>query len=66
MSKKKVNSAKAKYREERRELVELLIAQFPISTKRADAIARRYGPSEERCKAAAETLLRIKSLGLGE
>jgi hypothetical protein len=65
MPKKTPKSAKAKYREERRQLVELLIAQFPISPKRADAIAKRYGPSEERCRAAAETLLRIKSLGLG-
>jgi hypothetical protein len=64
--KKKAKSATAKYREERRQLVELLVARFPtISTERADAIVRRYGPSEGRCIAAAETLQRIKALGLG-
>jgi hypothetical protein len=66
MPKKKASSAKAKYREERRQLVELLIARFPtLSTERADAIAKRYGPSKERCIAAAETLRRIKALGVG-
>lgn len=64
--KKKAKSAKAKYREERRQLADLLVEQFNISPKRADAIAKRYGPSKERCIAAAETLRRIKSLGLGD
>jgi hypothetical protein len=66
MSKKKAKSAKARYREERRQLTELLVERFNISAERADAIAKRYGPSPERCIVAAETLLRIKSLGVGE
>jgi hypothetical protein len=66
MPKKKTRSrVKAKNRKERRQLVELLIARFPVSAERADAIAKHYGPSEERCIAAAEALVRIKSLGLG-
>jgi hypothetical protein len=56
---------KARHRKQRRELVELLVAEFEISPERADAIARRYGPSRWRCIAAAETLRRLKSLGLG-
>ena len=67
MSKKKAQkNAKAKYRKERRQLVDLLVAEFPISPDRADAIAKRYGPSKERCLAAASALFRIKSLGVGE
>ena len=62
---KKAKSVKARNRKERRELAEMLVEQFRLSAGRADAIARRYGPSKERCIAAAETLLRIKSLGLG-
>jgi hypothetical protein len=66
MSKKNAKGAKARYREERRQLADLLVERFRISPERADAIAKRYGPSQERCIAAAEMLLRIKSLGLGE
>ena len=63
--KKKAKSAKARYREERRQLVALLVSKFPITAERANAIAKRYGPSEVRCIAAAEALLRIKSM-IGE
>jgi len=56
---------KTKRREQRRLLVEFLVEQFDVSHERAKAIAKRYGPSKERCMAAAETLRRIKALGLG-
>ena len=54
--------SKAKKREGRRELIELLVTEFRLPTDKAEAIARRYGPSRERCVSAAATLCRIKSL----
>jgi hypothetical protein len=56
-----MSKKKAKKREGRREL-ELLVTEFRLPTDKADAIARRYGPSRERGVSAAATLCRIKSL----
>jgi hypothetical protein len=60
-----MSKRKHKHRKERRQLIGQLVLQYQISAERARAIAKRYGPSEDRCVAAAEALCRLKSL-LGE
>jgi hypothetical protein len=57
-----MSKKKAKHRKERRQLVEHLVAQFHLSSQRANAIAKRYGPSEGRCAAAAAVLCRLRAL----
>lgn len=56
--KKKANSAT----KERDALVFSIVDQFDLPEVKARAIVARYGPSQQKCNAAASTLLKLQRL----
>jgi hypothetical protein len=59
---KKRKAGKRASKEQRQLLASALAEECGIPATRAQAIVKRYGPSQERCAAAAAAYIRIRSL----